>query len=52
MDIYGKYIVTIPISKENTSTELNCSNCANGVYFYSLIAGDEVIGTKKMVIAK
>ena len=52
IDIYGKVIETIPVSTGSTSVEFNCTSCANGIYFYSLIVGEEIIGTKKMVIAK
>lgn len=51
-DIYGKLIEEIPVSTDNNSVAFNCNNCANGIYFYSLIVGEKKIGTKKIVIAK
>ena len=52
MDICGKLIEVTPVSSENNSIEYNCSNCSNGIYFYSIVTGNTKIGTKKMVIEK
>lgn len=52
VDMFGKLIETIPVLRGSNSVEFNCSNCANGIYFYSLIANGEVLDTKKMIIAK
>jgi len=52
IDNYGKLIKAFPINKTGFGQiELDCTNLAQGTYYYSLLVNSQVIDTKSMVIA-
>lgn len=46
-DVYGKMVKSQAITEE--TTELNLSQCANGLYFVRIFSGENVLGTVKIV---
>ena len=51
-DVLGKTIKIIDINSEGKEVNLQTNDWALGIYYYSLEINDEIIDTKKMVIAK
>ena len=46
-DVFGKEVKSQTITEE--TTELNLSQCANGLYFVRIFSGEEVLGTAKII---
>src|SRR5665213_3492137 len=42
-DVSGKTIAIVPVLNTSTSTNLDCNDFANGIYFVSLIVNNEMI---------
>ncbi len=51
-DMLGKQVKEISINDKQGTVKIDTEDLHSGIYFYSLIAGDKTISTKKLVIAK
>jgi hypothetical protein len=52
-DLFGKQVASFPIEERGSSSILiNANKLANGVYVYSIIADNQIIDVKRMVVAQ
>ena len=52
MNLLGELIATYSVSSESNAIEVDLTHLTNGIYFYSLLSGETVVATKKMVVSK
>lgn len=50
-DLSGKQLATYAVNKSNSSLTISANALAAGIYLYSIIADNKVMGTKRMVVA-
>jgi len=51
-NILGKQIKSIPLSENEKSVNIDCSDLSSGVYFYDLNINNATVGVKKMIVIR
>ena len=52
MTTMGRELMRYQLPANSNSIKAECSGLENGIYLYSLIVNGNIVGTKKLVIAK
>lgn len=51
-DIFGKSLITFELPGSNNTFQINASTLKDGIYFYSVTAGNELVVSGKIVVIK
>jgi hypothetical protein len=49
-NVMGATVKSIPISSTSGKTQIDVSDLASGIYFYSIATGGKISGTKKLIV--
>lgn len=51
-DLSGKKVLSYPIDANSSSVTLNSEKLSSGIYLYSIVANNQILETKRMVVEK